>query len=284
MAPPAHTEPALERWEQRTRWILTTLAVAFLVAYAVPVLWPGIHPSVKTTAVVVDIVVWAVFAADYIARLIIARDKRGFIRANLIDLVIVLLPPARPLRLLRVIVVLVEALTRQAHMRARARLGVFVGGTVVLMVIVSALAVLDAERASPDGKILNYPDALWWAVVTVTTVGYGDFFPVTVEGKFVAVTLMLTGIGLIAFVTGSLASWVVEKVAAEGEESEEETREDIAAVLVEVRALRTEIADLREEREAREKASEASAESPEGARTPGQEASDRSPPGPRRPE
>ncbi|HEY1175003.1 MAG TPA: ion channel [Phytomonospora sp.] len=245
MAPPDHPEPRLAHWEQRTRWILTTLAVVFLVAYAIPVLWPGIPEWVKTGAVVVDLGVWAAFAADYVARLVIARNKRAFVRANLIDLAIVLLPPARPLRLLRVIVVLVEAVTRQAHVRARARLAVFVGGTVVLMVLVSALAVLDAERGAVDGKILTYADALWWALVTVTTVGYGDYFPVTAEGKAVAVTLMLTGIGLIAFVTGSLASWVVEKVAAEDEESDKETREDIADVLTEVRALRAEIAELR---------------------------------------
>jgi len=248
-SPDHHSEPRLTQWEQRTRWVLTTLAVVFLVAYAVPVLWPNVHEWVKILAVVIDIGVWAAFAADYVIRFVIARNRRAFIRANIIDLAIVLLPPARPLRLLRVIVVLVEAVTRQAHVRARARLAVFVGGTVVLMVLVSALAVLDAERGAVDAKILTYGDALWWALVTVTTVGYGDYFPITVEGKAVAVTLMLTGIGLIAFVTGSLASWVVEKVAAEDEESDQETREDIADVLAEVRALRAEIAELKSDRE-----------------------------------
>ena len=80
---------------------------------------------------------------------------------------------------------------------------------------VAALAVLDFERNAREASITTFGDALWWAFVTITTVGYGDYSPVTVEGRLVAVGLMLGGIALIGLVTASLASWIVERVAAE---------------------------------------------------------------------
>jgi voltage-gated potassium channel len=125
-------------------------------------------------------------------------------------------------------------------------LAVYVGGTTVLLVAVGALAILDAERGSADGNISDYPDALWWAVVTITTVGYGDFYPTTVAGRFVALSLMIGGIGLIGFVTGSLATWIVERISAADRPSEA-TKDDIATLLHEIGRLRAEIAELKAE-------------------------------------
>lgn len=73
-----------------------------------------------------------------------------------------------------------------------------------------ALAVLDAERASEAANITTFGDALWWATATVATVGYGDFTPVTLEGRVVAVMLMIVGIGLVGTVTGAMASWLMQ--------------------------------------------------------------------------
>jgi voltage-gated potassium channel len=109
---------------------------------------------------------------------------------------------------------------------------------------VAALAVLDAERGQPDSSIHTYPDALWWAVVTITTVGYGDFSPATAEGRLVAVAMMIGGIGLLGFVTGSVTSWIVDRIAA-GDEAAQATRQDVASLLDEIRRLRSEIAGLR---------------------------------------
>jgi voltage-gated potassium channel len=69
-----------------------------------------------------------------------------------------------------------------------------------LVLFVAALAVLQAERGHPGGNIESFGDALWWAVTTVTTVGYGDRFPVTTTGRFVAGGLMLAGIALLGVV------------------------------------------------------------------------------------
>jgi voltage-gated potassium channel len=81
--------------------------------------------------------------------------------------------------------------------------------------------VLDVERSSPDANITDFGDAIWWAVTTMTTVGYGDRYPVTGIGRIVAFALMVGGIALLGTVTATLASWLVENVEAEKEQSED---------------------------------------------------------------
>lgn len=78
---------------------------------------------------------------------------------------------------------------------------------------VGALAVFDAERGSAKANITSYGDAVWWACTTVTTVGYGDLYPTTLEGRLVAVLLMLVGIALIGSVTAAMASWFLARAA-----------------------------------------------------------------------
>ena len=94
----------------------------------------------------------------------------------------------------------------------------------------------------PSGTLLapqirTFGDAWWWALTTMTTVGYGDMVPVTTTGRAVAAALMLGGIALLGTVTATLASWLSDRVRAE------EASND--AVLLELQALRREIAALR---------------------------------------
>jgi voltage-gated potassium channel len=123
----------------------------------------------------------------------------------------------------------------------------YVVGTVMLIAFVASLAVLDAERYAPDSSITTFGDALWWTMTTISTVGYGDRYPVTVEGRLVAVSLMVAGIALLGVVTASLASWFVENLRSTGAAVERELDEvsadviraeaQLAAVLVELRAI-----------------------------------------------
>jgi voltage-gated potassium channel len=73
--------------------------------------------------------------------------------------------------------------------------------------------VLDAERGRPGANITDFGDAIWWAITAMTTVGYGDRFPVTGTGRFVTAGLMVGGIALVGVVTATLASWLVERVS-----------------------------------------------------------------------
>lgn len=135
-------------------------------------------------------------------------------------------------------------LNRHAERWTRGRLAVYVGGTTVLLVAMAALAVLDAERGHADSSIRSYPDALWWGIVTITTVGYGDFYPISLEGRLVALAMMIAGIGLLGFVTGSVTSWIVDRIAA-GEAADQAAQRDLSDLLNEVRQMRAELADLR---------------------------------------
>lgn len=88
------------------------------------------------------------------------------------------------------------------------------------MVIFSAIAILQVED-DPNSNIKTAEDAIWWAYVTITTVGYGDKYPVTTEGRIIAAFLMTTGVGLFGTFTGFLASWfVAEKKQEEKNNSE----------------------------------------------------------------
>lgn len=233
----------LARWEHAGARYLTALSVLFLVVYATPILWPGLDPGWRRVCEVSNLVIWTLFVADYLIRLALARGRRQFVRSHWFDLAVLVLPVVRPLRALRLVFAL-KVLNQRAESWTRGRLAVYVGGATVLLVATAALAVLDAERGNPDSTIQSYPQALWWAVVTITTVGYGDFYPATLEGRLVALAMMVGGIGLLGFVTGSVTSWIVDRIAA-AKPAEQDTREDGSSVLTEIRQLRAEIADLR---------------------------------------
>jgi voltage-gated potassium channel len=235
------------RWERPSEWPLTVAAVAFLAAYAWPILDPTLSPAWVGACRVVSIGTWLVFVVDYVVRLALASDRRRFFTTHLLDLAVVAFPLLRPLRLL-VLVRALGVLNRAAGSSLRGRVATYVAGSTVLVLFVASLAVLDAERDAEGSRITSFGDAVWWAFTTVTTVGYGDRYPVTATGKLVAVGLMLAGIALLGVVTASFASWLLDRVAEAEEESQAATRRDVHLLTDEVSALRAEIATLRQRR------------------------------------
>jgi voltage-gated potassium channel len=106
-----------------------------------------------------------------------------------------------------------------------------------LIVSFAAITVLYVEVDAPGSTIRSPGDAFWWALVTVTTVGYGDFMPVTPEGRFLASLLMIAGVGLFGTLSGVVASLLVNQ-----EVRLEET--EISALAREIRRLREKIENL----------------------------------------
>jgi voltage-gated potassium channel len=86
---------------------------------------------------------------------------------------------------------------------------------VLALNLIAAAAVLEFERGNPEANIDSYPDALWWAVTTITTVGYGDRFPTTPAGRGVAVFLMVAGIAMFGVITATVAAYFVDQKAEE---------------------------------------------------------------------
>ncbi|MBB3050115.1 voltage-gated potassium channel [Prauserella isguenensis] len=236
-------ETQLRRWEQRTEWPMIALSVLFFAGgYAWIVLQPDMDGDLRSTLDVAMWSVWAAFAADYLIRLSLSRRRGRFVLRNLFDLVVIAVPMLRQLRVLRLIMVLV-LINRRIQARVRGQVVAYVSGATVLVGVSAALAALEVERGHPDAMITNFGDALWWTMTTITTVGYGDYSPVTANGKLIATGLMLAGIALLGVVTGSIASWFVEKFGGL-EESERETRR---ADALQTEELRGEVADLKAE-------------------------------------
>lgn len=237
-------EPRLSAWTRRTDWPLTGLAVLFLVAYAWQVLDTGASVRVRTGLEAVMWAIWAVFALDYLTKLALARHRGRFLWRHVLDLLAVVLPMVRQLRVLRVLM-LFTVLNRRAAVSLRGRLGIYVGGVIVLAGGCAALAVLDAERGSPTANITTFPDALWWTLATITTVGYGDRYPTTVEGRLVAAALMVGGIALVAVLTGMVASWLVETIKGVESSIEHTTQLQLQSLQNELAALRTQLDAVR---------------------------------------
>ena len=239
--------PALTRWERATEVPLVALAVAFLAAYAWPVLDPRLGRPWTFVCASVVWLAWVLFATDYAVRLVQAGNRRHWFLTHLLDLAVIALPLLRPLRLLR-LVSLVRVINRTASSSLRGRVGLYVGVGSTLMGFVASVAVLDAERDAPGARITTFADATWWAATTMTTVGYGDLYPVTATGRWIAVGLMIAGLALLGAVSASLASWLVESVTASTVEElgEQDDRAD-DAVRAELAGLRRDVALLAEQ-------------------------------------
>ena len=196
------------------------LAVAFLLAYAWPVLDPGLDPDLRTSLNVLSWTVWVAFAVDFVARLWLADERWPYARRHWYDVALVVLPMLRPLRLLRLLA-LARVLNRSVASSLVGKVSAYVVGVAVVAVALGAIAVLDAEQEATDANISTFGDALWWSATTVTTVGYGDHFPVTTEGRFIAVALMVVGIAMVGAVTASVAAWMVSQVEQDSSKSDE---------------------------------------------------------------
>jgi voltage-gated potassium channel len=208
------------RWQRATDWPLMLAAVVFLAAYAVPILAPDLPSWLLDLCRWLSWITWGIFVVDLVVRLALAEERLRYLGRRWYDLLVIVLPLLRPLRLLR-LMPLLSVLNRRAQTGLRGRVAIYVAGGASLLAFVAALAVLDVEQTSPDANISDFGDAIWWAVTTMTTVGYGDHYPVTSVGRVVAFGLMLGGIALLGTVTATLASWLVESVQAEKEQAED---------------------------------------------------------------
>ena len=214
----ARSQNAYDRFSAATGLPLTILALLWLPILVIPFV-THLPAGVARAFSIIDYLIWAVFAVEYLVRLYLVPARGQFFIHHLVDLAVVLLPMLRPLRALRFLrlldltrigTVLVSALKRAKDILTHRGLH-FVLLAVTGIVVVCAGLEIAFEQHAPGANIRNFGDALWWAVVTVTTVGYGDKYPVSPGGKGVAVVLLLVGIGLIGVLTATVASYFVEQ-------------------------------------------------------------------------
>jgi voltage-gated potassium channel len=197
----------VDRIEGFTKYPMAILGLAWLVI-AIVILSSDLKGSAPIFLVGILFVLWAVLLVEYAVRLIITPDRAGYVRRRWVEPATVAVPPLQGWHLIGI--ERMSLLVNEGALRLRAilqhhslfRVLIAAAGTLIL----GAWLVLLFEDNARGSNIHNYPDALWWAIVTVTTVGYGDRYPVTEGGRIVAVVLMLVGIGLIGVLTATVAS------------------------------------------------------------------------------
>lgn len=187
---------------------------------------------------VVDLILVVIFVGDFLYRLFTAESKRNYFLEQLgwLDLLGSFpLPQFRIARLGRVVraIILMRDLGGRGLFRRfmRDRVGsaaYLVAFMIILVLEFGSLAVLSAEDGAPGATIDTSGDAVWWSVVTIATVGYGDTYPVTSEGRLIGVFVIVLGVALFGVVTGTLANRFVQPP---GEESSEEELYDEAVDL-----------------------------------------------------
>jgi hypothetical protein len=129
-------------------------AVVFLAAYAVPILHPDLPSGLLDWCRWLSWITWGIFVVDILVRLFLADERLRYLVRHWYDVLVLALPLLRPLRLLRLIPLL-SVLNRRATIRLRGRVGIYVAGGASLLAFCAALAVLDAERSSPDANIVS---------------------------------------------------------------------------------------------------------------------------------
>jgi voltage-gated potassium channel len=168
---------------------------------------------------IIDNIICILFIFDFFVRFFKANNKLDFLKWGWIDLIssiptIAVLRYGRFVRLIR-LVRLLRALRSTnkilTHVFKNRAQGTFTSVAIfaILIVVFSSIGILLVENDA-NSNIKTAEDAIWWAYVTVTTVGYGDKFPVTTEGRFIAIILMSTGVGLFGTFSGFIASWFVK--------------------------------------------------------------------------
>ena len=190
-------------------WILTALAIAFLFGYSYPAFVPDVSPSSQSILDGIQWVSWIAFAADLLFGVYKSSDKAQFLKKHPLEILAVVLPFLRPLRLLRFIS-FGTLVFEKVNLGKSIAITFKVIVTALFLTYLAGIEITMAERGKPGATIESVGDGFWWAITTLTTVGYGDIYPTTTEGRFIAVGLMVSGICVLGFISATVAAWFVK--------------------------------------------------------------------------
>lgn len=191
-------------------WLMIVFSLMFLVGYSVLVLDPALPAPVLTAISAMMIFIWFVFIIEYVYAFRKAKAGWRFVRKHWLISLGLVAPVVRPFLLLRYINQL-PYFRKRSGTSVRLKISLIGVSFAALFLYVISLTVLRFERDAPGANIQSFGDAIWWAFVTIATVGYGDYFPVTVPGRFFAVILMLGGVAIVGTASALVVSYLGEQ-------------------------------------------------------------------------
>ncbi|MFC2042018.1 potassium channel family protein [Chloroflexota bacterium] len=226
----AQREALLLRIQRLTEAPLLILAFVMIPLLIGPLFW-NLSTDQEALFTALDTFIWAIFAVDQGIKIAVAPHRVEYLRRHWLEVLVVAVPFLRPLRLIRIFLFGSRAwvgVRRLVHVDF-----IFVYG--IGLVIIAATIVASVEMGE-NSSIHSFGDALWWAMATITTVGYGDMVPVTAAGRAMGFVLMLGGIAFFSGITANLASFLVR-----GGETD---RKKLTQLITEIKTLRQEVTRL----------------------------------------
>lgn len=215
----------IDLYTKRVSPLLSILALIYLATFSIQAIWYDPDATWFQYMNIFGNLLWVLFVIDLVFRFFMSTDKRHFFQRNVVDTITVVVPQFRAIRALR-------AFTGSGFISKKT--GLISGGgltsallAALIVVWVGSLMVLNAERSAANAEIKTAGEAVWWGFETVTTVGYGDFVPVTWNGRFLAVLVMLVGISVLGVVTASLSAALVKR-AHQGPDRVDEVLTELA--------------------------------------------------------
>ena len=216
---PATLTPAQRWYDNFSSVPMFVVSITWLVSTFFT--WsPALSPTYRREGVTLSIITWGIFAVDLLIRFVLDPQKKNFVKRAWPIMLALIFPPLRIL----LVIAAVMRLARDRNALAKI-VGLYAVYAVLFVVIFGALSTLMFEINAPGANILSFGDAVWWGFVTVTTVGYGDFTPVTVGGRAIAVIIMFTGAAAVGAVTAAVASRFINSGNAASTTASQEAQE-----------------------------------------------------------
>jgi voltage-gated potassium channel len=226
-----------DRFRNATEVPMLVLSVVFLLVMMLPDL-VDLPDNLSLLEEQAEWAICALFALELVANTYLAQDRKRYLLSHWLELVTVAVPFLRPLRLLRVLVVGARFWSDARVILREHTVGLLVVASMSAVGVAAALESV-AER-SGDGPIKTFTDALWWAAATVTTVGYGDMYPVTTTGRAIGIGLMLVGVSLFGLLTARVAAFFLS--------TEESDDRQLEAIVERLERIERRLQDLQEGR------------------------------------
>ena len=197
-------------------WPMTALTLLLIPVMAIPIMY-NLSPAWERVVYIADIAIWGAFYVEMFIKLLVSKNRLGTIRRNWFLVLILLIPSFRLFKLARLVRVLrvLRLLRLQSRITSlkepprklfySIEYGV---GALAAAVFVSAFILWQVEKRA-DGAIQTFGESLWWAVITMTTIGYGDAVPTSAPGRVVGGITAVVGVLVFMIITAKLASYFV---------------------------------------------------------------------------